>query len=118
MKKTLVLLLLITYVLYSLAEKLNNEKKNVKSTDESLHRIKSMKYPADIIESVQTDLPGEPRIKINFAGMDEGDDDDDDATISIDTDDEDEDEDEDEDVIPMKKTNLPKSKPEDIHSFL
>ena len=74
-----------------------------------------MKYPADIFESVHTDLPGEPKIKINFAGMDEGDDDD--ATISIDTDNEDEDEDDD-DVIPTKKKNLPKSKPEDIHSFL
>lgn len=61
-------------------------------------------------------MPGEPQIKISFAGTDEGDDD---ATISIDTDhEEDDDDDEDEEVIPMKKKKLPKSKPEDIHSFL
>ncbi|UJR16369.1 hypothetical protein I4U23_003272 [Adineta vaga] len=86
--------------------------------DESFERIKSLKYPADPIESVHSDIPGDPQIKIRFAGTNE--EDDGDATISIDTEPEievDDDNDE-EDITPIKKKKLPKSKTEDIHSFL
>jgi hypothetical protein len=67
---------------------------------------------------VHSNIPGDPQIKIRFAGTEE--DDDDEATISIDNENanKEEDEDEDEDLPPIKKKKLPKSKTEDIHSFL
>lgn len=71
----------------------------------------------DIIESVQSDLPEIPQIKIRMVNADdEGDDDDADATITLDT--EDNDSDEDDEDLPVKKRKLPKTKSEDIHSFL
>ncbi len=70
-------------------------------------------YPGNIIESVHSDIPGDPEIKIHFAGMEEGDDD---ATISVDT--ENEDQDDDDDDLPIRKKKSSKSKTEDIHSFL
>ncbi|CAF0892161.1 unnamed protein product [Adineta steineri] len=81
---------------------------------------KGLKYPADIIESVQMDGLDDPKIKIEFAGMEESDEE---ATISAADDDDDEseeDEDEEEEiVVPIKKKKLQKSKTEeDIHSFL
>ncbi|CAF1091575.1 unnamed protein product [Adineta steineri] len=79
---------------------------------------KGLKYPADIIESVQMDGLDDPKIEIEFAGMEDSDEE---ATISAAADDEsEEDEDEEEEiVVPIKKKKLHKSKTEeDIHSFL
>ncbi|CAF2908831.1 unnamed protein product [Rotaria sp. Silwood2] len=75
------------------------------------------KFPADIIESVHSDIPGDPQIKIRLANKEE-DEDEDEATISIDTgSDSGEGEDDDED-LPIKKKKLPKSKFDDMHAFL
>jgi hypothetical protein len=71
-------------------------------------------YPGNIIESVHSDIPGDPEIKIRFAGTEE---EDDDATISVDTENEDQDDDDDDD-LPIRKKKSSKSKTEDIHSFL
>jgi hypothetical protein len=72
-------------------------------------------YPGDIIESVHSNIPDAPQIKIRLADADE-EDADADATISMDL--ESEDDDDDDDDLPIRKKKLPKSKTEDIHSFL
>lgn len=75
-------------------------------------------YP-DIIESVQSDLSEVPQIKIRMVNADEDDDDNADATITLDPEDnESEESEEDDDDLPFKKRKLPKTKSEDIHSFL
>ncbi|CAF2367257.1 unnamed protein product [Rotaria sp. Silwood2] len=109
--------LLLSSILYSSADQLNKMKKNSRLRDESFVRADGHKFPADIIESVHSDIPGDPQIKIRLANKEE-DEDEDEATISIDTgSDSGEGEDDDED-LPIKKKKLPKSKFDDMHAFL
>ncbi|CAF0922906.1 unnamed protein product [Rotaria sordida] len=110
---SILLLLLLVSILYLSAVQFSKIKKNARLRDESFIRADDHKYSADIIESIHSDIPGDPQIKVRFANIDE---DEDEATISIDT--ESESEQEEEEDLPIKKKKLPKSKLEDIHSFL
>lgn len=79
------------------------------------------KHPGDIIESVHSTAPEVPQIKIRLADADE-EDDDADASITMDlgddNEDADDDDDEEEEPVLIRPKKLPKSKKEDIHSFL
>ncbi|CAF3367357.1 unnamed protein product [Rotaria sp. Silwood1] len=114
---SILLLLLLVYISYSSADQLNKIKRNSRLNNEPFVRADDHKYPADIIESVHSDVPGDPQIKIRFANQEK---DEDEATISIDTesDSEQEEEEEEDKDLPIKKKKLPKTKLEDIHSFL
>lgn len=74
------------------------------------------------MESVHSNDPDAPKIQIRRVDSDEETDDDDDATITLDLgnkeDDDDDDEDDEEEPIVIRPKKFPKSKSEDIHSFL
>lgn len=79
--------------------------------------LDDLKYPGDIIESVHWTALEAPQIKIRFANAEE-EDADTDASITIDLGSDNEEDNEDEDHVSVRPKRLPKSKPEDIHSFL
>ena len=80
-------------------------------------KLDDVKYPGDIIESVYSDTPEAPQIKIRLANADE-EDTDADASITMDLGNDNDDDSEEEDDVPIRPKKLPKSKTEDIHSFL
>ncbi|CAF1630313.1 unnamed protein product [Rotaria magnacalcarata] len=113
----IILLVLTVYSFYSSADKLSKMKKNARLRDEYFAQANADEYPAHIIESVRSNNPDTPKMKIRLANAD------DDATVSIVTeneqdDDDDEEEEEEEEDLPIKKIKSSKSKIDDIHSFL
>ena len=81
-------------------------------------KLEDFKHPGSIMESVHSDNPEAPQIKIRLADSDEENDDDDDATITMDLGNDDDDDGEEEEEIFIRPKKLPKSKTDDIHSFL
>ncbi|CAF1332665.1 unnamed protein product [Rotaria magnacalcarata] len=112
----IILLVLTVYSFYSSADKLSKMKKNARLRDEYFAQANADEYPAHIIESVRSNNPDTPKMKIRLANAD----DDDDATVSIVTENEqdDDDDEEEEEDLPIKKIKSSKSKIDDIHSFL
>lgn len=82
-------------------------------------KLEDFKHPGSIMESVHSDHPEAPQIKIRLADSDE--ENEDDATITMDLgneEDGDDDDEEEEEEVFIRPKKLPKSKTDDIHSFL